>query len=470
VVPLPRAISKEGRRRDRSSARGVQLALEPPDFMRRLDGPRLDGRSDVHTTSDASGAFALPRCADIPGARIVGRLDGFETAVVEAQPGTDLGILVEMRTRQPEVGEIRGRVVDAGNAAVAEAFVSLGERTAVTDSRGEFRLETVGAEAALDLVAIHPGFLPGRFHAEKDLATGAPIWPAEVVLALGGLPLSIRGTVVDGEASRGTARIWLEDPTRFGVLGGTTGRRSSPLIAGPGMDGDNYWRSTSTNADGAFELAGLVDREYKVGLLDARTLDLPDGPFAAGARDVRIVFETAAARRIEGHVKSTRGAPVPGVALDLMRPTFGGISMSFDKGVRVSDAEGKYAFEEVRDGAARVGARRRRRSDDDSVRAIGEEGFTITVAVRCHFKVHLSGEMAAADRLRVLDAEGAEMDLMDITPSGVTTMKHASIVSGRSASLGVAEQAWTLSILKNDAEILRRDLRLVPGILNVIEL
>lgn len=455
---------------------GVQLALEPPEgFMRRLDAV-LDSteRSDVRTTSDASGAFALPRCADIPGARIVGRLDGFETAVVEAQPGTDLGILVEMRTRQPEVGEIRGRVVDAGNAAVAEAFVSLGGRTAVTDSRGEFRLETVGAEAALDLVALHPGFLPGRFHAEKHLATGAPIWPAEVVLALGGLPLSIRGTVVDGEGKpRKGLRIWLEDPTRFGVLGDGDGATVESLIAGPGMDGDNYWRTTSTNADGAFELAGLVDREYKVGLLDTRTLDLlRTGPFAAGARDVSIVFETAAARRIEGHVKSTRGAPVPGVALDLMRPTYGGISMSLDEGVRVSDAEGRFAFEEVRGTELMVWIR-----GDDVVPAmlpvpdaIGEEGFTITVAVRCHFKVHLSGELASADRLRVLDAEGAEMDLMDITPSGVTTMKHASIVDGRSASLGVAEGAWTLSILRNDAEVLRRDLRLVPGILNVIDL
>jgi len=245
------------------------------------------------------------------------------------------------------------------------------------------------------------------------------------------------------------------------------------LIGGPTMDGDNYWRTATANAEGVFEIGGLVDREYRLGLIDVGTLELTKaGPFAAGARDVRIVFERTAERRLDGKVLSSRGQPVPGVSLDLMRPTFGGISMSLGRGVRVSDANGKFAFEGVRGTELVVWIR-----GDDVVPAmlpvpdaIGEEGFTVTVAVRCHFKVHLSGTLASADRLRVLDAGGAEMDLMDITPNGVTTMKHASIVGGLSASLGVAEQAWTLSILKDGTELARRDLHLAPGILNVIEL
>jgi hypothetical protein len=455
---------------------GVQVALEPPEgFMRRLDAV-LDSteRSDAHATSDAAGAFALPRSADLPGARIVGKLDGFETAVVEVQPGTDLGLVLEMHPRRAEAGEIQGRVMDAEGKPVAESFVSLGQRTAVTDSRGEFRLATAGAEDAVELVAIHPGFLPGRFRAERDLSNGKPIWPANVVVRLGGAPLAIRGTVVDGEGkARNGVWIWIEDPTRFGVLGEDDVATVESLIGGSAMDGDNYWRSTSTDESGRFQVAGLVDREYRIGLLDARTLDLlRTGPFAAGASDLRIVFESSPAREIAGRVVSSRGQPVPGVALDLMRPTYGGISMSLDRGVRISDAEGRFAFEDVRGRELLVSIR----GDDVAPSmipvpdAIGEEGFTITIAVRCHFKVHLAGTLATADRLRVLDAEGEEMDLMDVTPTGVTTMKRATIVDGRSAALGVAEAAATLSILKDGKEVLRRDLRLRPGILNIVEL
>ena len=454
---------------------GVQLALEPPDgFMRRLDAV-MDSteRSDPRTTSDGSGAFSLPRSADIVGARIVGRLEGFDTAIVEVAPGTDLGILIEVRPRQAEIGEITGIVVDATDVRVPEAYVSLGQLSAVTDSRGEFRLETDGAEEATELVAIRPGLLPGRARAQQDLASGKPIWPANLVVRLGAFPLSITGTVVDGDGKpRKGVRMWIDDPTRFGILGDNDTATVESLIGGATMEGDNYWRTATSDEAGRFELSGLLEREYQVGLLDAHTLDLlRTGPLAAGERDVRIVFERSAPRRIAGRVISTRGVPVPGVSLDLMRPVYGGISTSIDTGIRLSDAEGRFAFEGVHGTGLRVWVR-----GDDVVPAmlgvpdaIGEEGFLVRVAVRCHFKVHLASGLTA-DRLRVLDPEGAEMDLMDITPSGVTTMKHASIVDGRSAALGVAEQAATLSVLWNGEEVLRRDLRLAPGILNVIEL
>ncbi len=478
IVVVARARDLAGKVVDAAGAplAGAQLALEPPEgFMRRFDAV-LDAteRTDAHATSDAAGAFALQKSADLPGARVVAKLDGFETAVVEIQPGSDPALVVEMRPKRSDTGEIEGRVVDTDAKPVAEAFVSLGQRTAVTDSRGEFRLATAGAENAVDLVAIHPAFLPGRFRAERDASNGRPVWPSSVVVRLGGPPLAIAGTVVDESGKpRADVRIWIEDPTRFGVLGEDDVATVESLIGGPTMDGDDYWRTASTDAGGRFELGGLVDRDYKVGLIDEASLDLlRTGPFAAGARDVRIVFERGPSRRIAGRVLSTRGQPVPGVSLDLLRPTFGGISSYLDHGSRISDAEGHFAYEDVRGKQLLLWVR-----GDDVVPsmvpvpdAIGEEGFTVTVAVRCHFKVHLSGELAAADRLRVLDADGAEMDLMDVTPSGVTTMKEATLVDGRSAALGVEERAATLSILKDGRVVLRRDLRLVPGTLNVIEL
>jgi hypothetical protein len=110
-----------------------------------------------------------------------------------------------MRRKRSEAFEIQGSRPRRGERAVAEAFVSLGEKTAVTDGRGEFRLETTGAPDAVELVAIHPGFLPGRFRADRDPASGKPIWPDEVVLKLGGLPLSIsraRSSTTPGSHAR----------------------------------------------------------------------------------------------------------------------------------------------------------------------------------------------------------------------------------------------------------------------------
>jgi hypothetical protein len=61
----------------------------------------------------------------------------------------------------------------------------------VTDSAGTFRLEIGDAHDAVQLVAVCPGHLPGRLTAEKDPATGAPVWPRILVLHLAGPPLSL---------------------------------------------------------------------------------------------------------------------------------------------------------------------------------------------------------------------------------------------------------------------------------------
>ena len=44
------------------------------------------------------------------------------------------------------------------------------------------------------LVALKPGYLPGELEAPRD-ADGAPLWPQEVTLRLGGAPLELVGAV-----------------------------------------------------------------------------------------------------------------------------------------------------------------------------------------------------------------------------------------------------------------------------------
>jgi hypothetical protein len=223
------------------------------------------------------------------------------------------------------------------------------------------------------------------------------------------------------------------------------------LIGGP-----TNGRRTTTGArrrrtPRSVQIGGLVDREYRLGLDRRGDARAHEGrTVRAGARDVRIVFERTAERRLDGKVLSSRGQPVSG---RVARPDAPDVRRDLDV-ARPRRArqrrERKFAFEGVRGTELVVWIRGRRRGARmlPVPDAIGEEGFTVTVAVRCHFKVHLSGTLASADRLRVLDAEGAEMDLMDITPNGVTTMKHASIVGGLSAIAGCRGAGVTLSILR----------------------
>jgi RNA polymerase sigma-70 factor (ECF subfamily) len=455
---------------------GAEVSLDPPDgFMRRFDAV-LDStrRFEARATTDASGAFALPGVPELALSRVSARLDGFATAGVDAPPGNDAHLLIQLAPIAAEGGTLEGTVLDESDRAVAGARVSLGQLTAVTDSSGAFRLSTAGAEDAVELVAIHPGHLPGRARAERDPASGKPAWPRVLVLRLGGEPFKLTGRVVDGEGvPRVRLRVWIEDPTRFGILGvDDVATVESMLFEGVG-GGDDFWRWCETDADGRFALGGLLDREYRIGMIDEHTLETARvGPYPGGARDVEIVFTRTPVRKLAGRVLSSRGNAVAGATVSLMAHTFGGVSTAIDDGRRVSDADGKYAFEKVGGSELELWVQ-----GDDIVPQLvhvpassGDQAFDVTVEVRCHFKVVLTQDAKLADGFRVLDAEGGILDLLEIAPGGVLTGKQGSLIEGRSPALGVVDRASTLVLLQGGAEVRRISIRLVPGTLNRIEI
>src|SRR6185503_15781523 len=136
------------------------------------------------------------------------------------------------------------------------------------------------------LRAVKEGHLPAELHANGRDDAGAPRWPRPLVLRLGSEPLTIRGRVVDEhEKPIEDVRVWLSDPTFFGIeASGGDGEfvLLENLLAGEGSD----WTYVETGDDGSFELEGLAERDYAVAAMDPGTLLRRVEPLvAAGRRD-----------------------------------------------------------------------------------------------------------------------------------------------------------------------------------------
>jgi len=237
-----------------------------------------------------------------------------------------------------------------------------------------------------------------------------------------------------------------------------------------GWNGDAYWSSRDTDANGRFQLDGLLEREYSLRILDPRTLALhAAGPFRAGDTRVEIVLGERELGRIAGRVVARDGRPLAGVAVRILGNTFGGVWA--DAGTRLSDAEGRFTFADIGGERLMLAV-----SGDDVVPQWSPVAVTggetaeveLTVEVRCTFQVDLGFEPGRADALRVLDEGGAELTLYRIGPTGSLRGEEFSLVEGRSESLGVSDSARTLVLLKDGAEVLRVPLFLRPGMLNLV--
>ncbi len=452
---------------------GVRVCSRPPaGFLGRFDAV-LDSTKllEPKAQSDEQGRFELRGAPAIDQGRIEARLDGYDTASLEAPPGSDLDLLIELSRGVGEAQALSGVVLDPGGRPVAGALVSLGAKSAVTDGAGEFLLASEGAEESFEIRALHPDYQLGRLAASTNPADGKPLWPDVIVLTLGGAPLTIEGRVVDEDGKpRAQVILWVEDPTPFGILGEDLYAKVEYLLTAKEGTSDGNWRTTASDEEGRFSLGGLVERDYRLQMKDLGTLEAHSaGPFAAGSRDVEVEFPRAELRRIAGRVISAGGRPVAGVSLALLGYAQSGIWNHFGGGDAVTDAEGRFAFE----GVGGSGLQLWLRGDDviPKMEGVGDGAeIVITVTVRCHLKVELGAGSAGADELMVLGPEDEVLDLVEVGPTGVTTFHSAGFVAGRSNTLGVDERARILVLRKNGVELQRTPLQLVPGRLNLIEI
>lgn len=442
-------------------------------------------RGRWQTASDASGVFALEGVAGGERVFLEVTAKGFEWAKLDLPPHGDPSLVVTLR-RNRGVLTLRGVVLDSRGAPFEGARVSAGEDIVRSgaDGRFEVRLFELPEMTADDvqaawrerqlvpgaeLVALAPGLLPAR-------APLADIEPeAEIVLRLGERPESIAGRVLDPErAPIGGAVVWLRDPTPFGrelvsMSEGTSVAWNQTVE--DELAGGFGKRGTQSDEHGAFELTGLIARSYELMVLRPETCELA-GPFAAaaGSRAVELVLSHETRRgRVAGRVVSAGGQALVGVRISARRGVEGTNAHAEPPMRRryevETDAEGRFELGEIAlEGTELVledprfflrTARLAQHADPAHLELVEP--------VLCELQVDLSDQPELADRLKVLDGEGHELETMESYGNAWAMDTEVSVSAGLSPVVLVRETAETLVLFRGPNEVLRRPLRLDPG-------
>ena len=451
---------------------GAHVRVQPErEFLREL-GLITDQSFEVRTatTTDATGRFEIPDAPGMPHAAVEVVATGYEPSRHPApRTSTHELRLVLMKSARPV---LRGEVVDARDRPVPRAWIAAGGNSTRADADGRFEFEP-GEDAAwgLALLVAKQGFLPARI--EKP-DTG---WPAEITVRLDGAPLSIRGRVVDAEDRPVEgAEIWTLDEERFARLPGKDSHAEfertieSLIRRGPAV--------ATSDARGDFELEGLQPKDYRLAASEKSTLrTAATEPLRAGSDRVTIRLPSRdRCVRVAGRVVSSSRSPVAGVLVFPKRVLVEGDGSQFpppsaDGESRLTDAEGRFAFEEML-------------GDDLYFQVSGPnleivwkwdppvgarlDELEIVVALRCHVQVDLGDRPGLADEFEVLTGAGEQLDLVLWEGPRASIRQSRTIQDGRSDILSVSDAGRTLVLRRAGEEIQRLPVALVPGEVTVV--
>jgi RNA polymerase sigma-70 factor (ECF subfamily) len=339
---------------DRTPVQGARVSLALPNGFETRFGQILESTRVLRwtTLSDAQGRFVLADLPQVAGSSIRVLVDGYKSAAQPEPEFSDPNLcFVLERPGGARRGALRGRVVDPEGRGVDRARVAAGLTSTVTDGEGQFVLDLSRAVTAERVTAVKAGLRPASLE-RPDLPEGDRTgWPDFVELRLGGPALAIRGHVVDPKGEpRAGMRVWIGDPSPFGLIGKMP-IQNEGLMAGavllpraleeyptsPQGDGNNVdihravgappsasWYWVTTGGDGGFELTGLDDRNYKLRVLDPKTLQaFTSDPIAAGDPRARIVMPAPSVfPKLAGRVITVGNRPVAGVRLVLRTTSF----------------------------------------------------------------------------------------------------------------------------------------------------
>lgn len=469
----------------------ARVTVELPEGFRARFDVVLDGSRLVEwkTVTDVDGRFDLPELPSVEGATWRVTLGGFEPHTAPLPQGLGADVLVTLL--RPAEGLVRGHVVDGSGRPIEGAQVALGIDCRATDARGAFAFELEDSDSLStrygfppeSLTAAKPGFLPATFTPTK--LGGELQWPGSVTLTLADEPFGLDGRVLDHTgAPLVGARVWIMDATFFGAVGGQRPTNVEAYLAGS----ERAWNFVATDDAGRFQIDGLLDREYRMRVMDEETMLMQEfGPFQAGASGLELLVQTDLVYpRVAGRVVNQQGEPVPGVGVFPMCDAFRarargriiGTSHDSRPGV-VTDSEGR--FELLRVPRSLVYLRvdgdtilpneygrfveERMDPDDPRPRGLPEseiEELEIPVEQRCHLRVLLS-DPGAADMVGILDGTGRELVINVIQAGSRRENETMPLIDGRSETLAVPDTGRTVVLYLRGEEVGRMPVELEPG-------
>lgn len=430
------------------------------------------------TTSDELGRFALPDLAGGPGLWLEVEAKGYGSRRLELAPEGDPALEIVLEP-VGDPSDVRGIVLGPDARPFEGAQVSLGVRVVRSARDGTFTLERESSPTFEQdesgvfrprngwLTALAPGFLPARVSLGQ--------LPAEpVVLTLGPAPLTIAGRVVgaDGHPRPGLV-VWACDLARFGseevFLGGLESyHRDSHVERILCPEGAAVAR---TDDEGRFELGCLMERRYRLRVVDPRT-QATAGPWLVEARmrGIELVFDgERSVQRVAGTIRSFTGVPLEGVKIlaslddhaDEQGPDVEALTA-------ITDAGGRFAF----DALAVEGTLLNLSHDRILFRWVDLDEqpdpghLELVEALQCEVQVEPGRDPDLAGTVHFLDAEGEELEVMTVVSSEGTLMASlatwGNLTEGRSDVLRVPESAVTAVYRKDGEEVLRRPVTLDP--------
>jgi len=493
VVVAPR-VTCGGRVQDSrgEALAGAVLNAWPSPSMRTRFAQALDQAENVHirVASDEQGRFrfeSLPLCEDM---WIGCELSGFEGWSARLADVVSDDLAITLARVGADERAVRGRVVDPAGHAVAGALVALGIDTTSSDEHGAFAFKLDDPHSATfrwkekpaTLRAVKAGHLPAEFEAERK--DGVPSWPDFVRLELGATPLAISGRVLgaDGKPFPG-ALVWVSNTTTLGYTENYLTQVES-FLGGS----DEGWLKHTSDAEGRFEIRGLLDHPYTLVALDPHTLrrviarEIP-----AGSSPVELAFRADDVfPRLSGRVVDAQGHGVAGVQIKVTAGVFEAhsagvriMSQSFPIDGPLTDAEGRFELADVPlDGVTLdfssdaiiprgIGAESYR-EDGTSSSSLAEfvgthpESLEILVERRAHVRLELV-DPSGKPEFRLLDEAGKPVEMTVFMGTNRYFFQEVPCVEGRSHVVSTTERARWLVLLRDGKETQRVQVSLVPG-------
>lgn len=458
----------------------ISLRLESAVLKKLFHGEERPLEETWSARTGEGGAFEMKDVGWLPGTTLIVTLEPFQRAEVALDPGDhrDLQVVLE----RPSNGEspLHGRVVRADGGPVVGAHVAYAGGQAVAGAPdGSFAVDLGKDPEPGTLIAVLGGYLPARLEISDPRSAAKASRSTPVVLQVEGPALTIAGEVV-GSTGKAIPKAWVW--TEDGIPLSRT--RAVEDFAATGTQFPGVGRRAEVDADGRFEINGLLHADYDLHAVHPKTFEVVTvSGVSAGTQDVRVVFDTDfSGVRVAGRVLYRDGAPAPGVRLYPMMGARSGTGLGRPPFLVHSScttgAEGRFEFPSLHPKGLHlwvtgmeIGETAERIELD---RCADLEEIEIRVPHRVRFEVLLLGDPEEADRFGVADGEGRTLQLqstlMGTGRATSVTGPKMKLSAGRSEVVSCSEDARTLILCRGDEEVRRVPLSLKVGEVQVLKL